>query len=192
VSAPADELERIAAEIRSHRACGFEPCMTCSRFVPGEGPAGARVVLVSEAPGRHEDEAGRPFTGASGRILDELLGLAGLRRDEVYITNVVKARPPGNRDPRAGEIAHMAPWLDRELEVLRPALVVAMGRIALHALAPGNRIGEVHGRMVEGRGGRSLFATYHPAAALHAHRLSGALEDDFTTLGAVLGPERGG
>jgi DNA polymerase len=166
--------------------------MTCTRFVPGEGPADARVVLVSEAPGRHEDEAGRPFTGASGRILDELLGLAGLRRDEVYITNVVKARPPGNRDPRAAEIAHMAPWLDRELEALGPALVVAMGRIALHALAPGNRIGDVHGRMVAGRGGCSLFATYHPAAALHAHRLRGALEDDFTTLGAVLSPKRAG
>jgi DNA polymerase len=190
VSAAAEELRRIADEIRSHRLCGFEPCMTCSRFVPGEGPADARVVLVSEAPGRHEDEAGRPFAGASGRVLDRLLDLAGLRRDEVYITNVVKARPPGNRDPRAAEIAHMAPWLDRELEALEPALVVAMGRIALHALAPGNRIGDVHGGMVEGRGGRSVFATYHPAASLHAQRLRGMLEEDFRTLGAVLCPQR--
>jgi uracil-DNA glycosylase len=192
VSAAAEELERIAWEIHSHRGCGFEPCMTCSRFVPGEGPADARAVLVSEAPGRHEDEAGRPFAGASGRILDGLLGLAGLRRDEVYITNVVKAKPPGNRDPRATEIAHMAPWLDRELEAIDPDLVVAMGRIALGALAPGTRVGDVHGRMVEGRHGRPLFATYHPAAALHAQRLRGALEDDFRTLGAVLSPGRAG
>jgi len=188
VTAAAAELGRIAEEIRSHAPCGFEPCMTCSRFVPGEGPADARIVLVSEAPGRFEDEAGRPFAGAAGRVLDELLVLAGLTRDEVYITNVVKAHPPRNRDPRAGEIAHMLPWLEREIAAVDPALVVAMGRIALGALAPGHRIGDVHGRMLDGRDGRTVFATYHPAAALHAQRLRGALEDDFRTLGAVVAP----
>jgi uracil-DNA glycosylase family 4 len=104
-------LEDIAEEIRAHTGCGSEPCETCRSFVPGEGPADARVVVVGEAPGASEDRTGRPFVGNAGRLLDRLLEEAGLDRDAVFITNVVKARPPGNRDPKAAEVAHHRPWL---------------------------------------------------------------------------------
>ena len=107
-------LESIAADIRGHLPCGFEPCETCTNFVPGEGPAPARIMIVGEAPGASEDKQGRPFVGRAGRLLDELLaGVAGLQREDVFITNVLKARPPGNRDPKADEVAHSMPWLER-------------------------------------------------------------------------------
>src|SRR3954470_21821106 len=120
----AAELAAIAEEIRTHHGCGFDVCATCTNFVPGEGDPRAEVVIVGEAPGATEDAEGRPFVGRAGRLLDEVLAAAGLRRDEVWITNVVKARPPGNRDPRAPEVAHHWPWLERELAAIGPRLVV--------------------------------------------------------------------
>src|SRR5437867_4105657 len=133
---PTAELAAIAREIRTHGPCGFEVCATCTGLVPGEGSARAPVVFVGEAPGAAEDREGRPFVGRAGRLLDLVLEEAGLRREDVYITNVVKARPPGNRDPRADEVAHHRPWLDRELAIIRPRLVVPLGRHALARFAP--------------------------------------------------------
>src|SRR3954462_5024069 len=118
----AADLAAIAAEIRTHAGCGFEVCLTCRNFVPGEGDPCAEVVIVGEAPGATEDAEGRPFVGRAGRLLDEVLAEAGLRRGEVWIPNVVKARPPGTRDPRAPEVAHHWPWLERELAAIGPLL----------------------------------------------------------------------
>ena len=178
-------LDAIAQEIREHLPCGFEICEQATNLVPGEGSASADVVLVGEAPGASEDRAGRPFVGSAGRLLDRLLEAAGLQREEVFITNVVKARPPGNRDPNAAEIAHHLPWLEAQLAVLRPRLLVPLGRHALARFAPELKIGEVHGHVVE-RDGRALFPMYHPAAALHAQRLRETLFEDARALGEAL------
>jgi uracil-DNA glycosylase family 4 len=178
-------LDAIAADIRDHVPCGFEICERATRLVPGEGAAEARVVLVGEAPGAGEDRSGRPFVGPAGKLLDQLLEAAGLRREDVFITNVVKARPPGNRDPRADEVAHHLPWLEAQLDVVRPRVIVPLGRHALARFAPELKISEAHGRAVE-QDGRTLFPMYHPAAALHAQRLRETLFDDARALGEML------
>jgi uracil-DNA glycosylase len=178
-------LDAIAAEIREHVPCGFEICEQATNLVPGEGSATAPVVIVGEAPGANEDAQGRPFVGRAGAILDELLEVAGLAREAVFITNVVKARPPGNRDPRPDEVAHHLPFLDAQLEVIRPRLLVPLGRHALKRFAPGTAIGEVHGHVVQ-RDGRTLFPMYHPAAALHNRRLLSTLADDARALRRAL------
>ncbi|HET6548957.1 MAG TPA: uracil-DNA glycosylase [Solirubrobacter sp.] len=175
-------LDALRAEIERHSGCGFEPCETASRMVPGEGSPSASVMFVGEAPGATEDAVGRPFVGRAGKLLDELLVAAGLARDEVWITNVVKARPPRNRDPRAGEIAHWMPFLERELEVIRPRIVVPLGRHALRHFAPAAKIAEVHGRLLDGR----LFPLYHPAAAIYNPALKETLFADARALHAEL------
>jgi DNA polymerase len=178
----ADPLAALRQEIVSHGGCGFEPCETASRMVPGEGNPSAAVVFVGEAPGATEDQLGRPFVGRAGKLLDELLAEAGLERGDVWITNVVKARPPKNRDPKAPEIAHWMPWLQRELELIRPRLVVPLGRHALKHFAPEAKIAEVHGRLLDGR----LFPLYHPAAAIYNVALRETLFADARALGAHL------
>lgn len=183
-------LESIAREIRDHVPCDSEPCAACTRFVPGEGSADADVVFVGEAPGAVEDQLGRPFVGAAGRILEELLAVAGLGRSDVFITNVVKARPPGNRDPRADEVAHHWPWLEAQLEVIAPTLVVPLGRHALSRFAGRTRISDVHGRMLM-VSDRTLFPLYHPAAALHDRRLYPTMVADARALRKALGGLRG-
>jgi uracil-DNA glycosylase len=182
---PQKLLDAIADEIRAHAMCGFDVCVQATRLVPGEGSATAQVVIVGEAPGANEDREGRPFVGRAGKLLDELLAEAGLARADVFITNVLKARPPANRDPRADEVAHHLPWLQAQLEVIQPRLVVPVGRHALARFAPGAKIGEVHGRVLE-RDGRTLFPMYHPAAAMHNQRLLPTLIADARTLGEVL------
>jgi uracil-DNA glycosylase family 4 len=178
-------LEAIAAEIRGHVPCGFEICEQAQHLVPGEGDPGARVVFVGEAPGAQEDRTGRPFVGNAGRLLDGVLDAAGLARDEVFIANVVRARPPGNRDPRADEVAHHLPWLAAQLGVIQPELVVPLGRHALARFTADARISEVHGRVVEADG-RRLFPMYHPAAALHNPSLRETLLEDARALRAAL------
>ncbi|QEC48142.1 uracil-DNA glycosylase [Baekduia soli] len=160
-------------------------CETCTQLVPGEGPAGAAIVVLGEAPGAREDAEGRPFVGPAGKLLDGLLAEAGMARDEVFITNVVKARPPGNRDPRAPEVAHHRPWLEAQLELIAPALLVPLGRHALAHVAPGAKIGEVHGTVLE-TPERRVFPLYHPAAALHNPGLRQTLVADARALGRAL------
>ena len=128
---PAALLDAIARDLRDHLPCESEPCATCTQLVPGEGDAIADVVLVGEAPGAKEDLSGRPFVGASGALLDEVLAEAGLDRGAVFITNVVKARPPGNRDPKPDEVRHHWPWLEAQLAAIEPKLLVPLGRHAL-------------------------------------------------------------
>lgn len=181
----ARRLEEIAQEILEHRPCGFECCETATNLVPGEGDPDARVVIVGEAPGANEDREGRPFVGAAGRMLEGLLAGAGLARADVFITNVVKGRPPGNRDPRADEVAHSWPWLEAQIAVIEPAVVVPLGRHALRRFAPEAKIADVHGRALEA-GGRKLFPLYHPAAALHNGGLRATLQEDARRLGEHL------
>jgi len=178
-------IEDLHREIRSHRGCGFEPCETATNMVPGEGSPTADVMFVGEAPGAREDELGRPFVGRSGQLLDELLAAAGLDREQVYITNVVKARPPGNRDPRADEVAHHMAWLELQLALIDPRLVVPLGRHALAHFTDGARISEVHGTVLRERG-RVLFPLYHPAAALRSTALRTAAFEDARALAAAL------
>jgi uracil-DNA glycosylase family 4 len=190
VTAADRRLDALHAEIRAHHGlgCGFEVCETCTQLVPGEGPASAAIVIVGEAPGAKEDAQGRPFVGSAGKLLDGLLAEAGMAREEVYITNVVKARPPKNRDPRAPEVAHHWPWLEAQLELIRPALLVPLGRHALARFAPEAKIAAVHGTVLEA-GGRRLFPLYHPAAALHNPGLRDTLVADARALGRALTPE---
>jgi uracil-DNA glycosylase family 4 len=178
---PQKLLDAIATEIRDHVPCGFEICEQATNLVPGEGSATAKVVLVGEAPGASEDKLGRPFVGSAGRLLDRLLEEAGLDREDVFITNVVKARPPGNRDPKADEVAHHLPWLEAQLEAIRPRLLVPLGRHALARFAPDAKITQAHGHVLE-RDGRTLFPMFHPAAALRNPRLRETLHEDARAL----------
>jgi uracil-DNA glycosylase family 4 len=178
-------LEQIAEAIRSHTPCGFEPCETCTNFVPGEGSPAADVMLVGEAPGASEDASGRPFVGRAGKLLDALLAEAGLDRADAFITNVLKARPPGNRDPTAAEVRHHLPWLEAQLALIQPRLLVPLGRHALAHFAPAARISEVHGiRLIEG--GRVLFPLLHPAVALYDPGRRETLFADARRLGEAL------
>jgi DNA polymerase len=186
-----ERLDALHAEIRAHHGtgCGFEPCETSTQMVPGEGPATASVMIVGEAPGAREDAAGRPFVGNAGRLLDQLLAEAGMAREDVYVTNVVKARPPNNRDPKPAEVAHHWPWLEAQLGIIKPVLIVPLGRHALARFAPDAKISESHGTVVEADGHR-LFPLYHPAAALHNPKLRETLVADAHALGRALTPDR--
>lgn len=185
MEAKALALEAIAEEIRGHEGCGQEPCETATNMVPGEGNPDARVVIVGEAPGASEDESGRPFVGGAGRLLDQLLEAAGISREDVFITNVVKARPPGNRDPKRPEVEHHLPWLLAQLAIIEPDLVVPLGRHALSHFAPDLKISQARGVAVE-RDGRALFPMLHPAAALYRRQLRDALFEDAGKLGEEL------
>ena len=146
-------------------------------------------MLVGEAPGASEDKQGRPFVGRSGKLLDALLAEAGLERADVFITNVVKARPPGNRDPKADEVAHHLPWLERQLALIRPRVIVPVGRHALAHFAPGRKITEVHGTLIEA-GERRLVPWLHPSAALRNQDLRQTLFEDARALPTQLRTER--
>jgi len=159
--------------------------------VPGEGHPDTEVVFVGEGPGFNEDQQGRPFVGAAGGLLNELLKAIGWKRQEVFITNVVKCRPPGNRDPEPAEIAACAPYLKRQLEVLDPALVVTLGRHSLQTFMPGARIGATHGTHLPvdpetGAANAVTYAMYHPAAALRASSLKQTMLEDMAGLPQVL------
>lgn len=137
--------------------------------------------MIGEGPGWHEDQQGKPFIGAAGKFLTELLGMAGLTRDDVFITNVVKCRPPGNRDPMPDEIAACSLYLDRQIAAIDPAVIVTLGRFSMARWFPGERISKIHGQpRREGR--RLIVPMYHPAAALHQGGLRGAIEEDFANL----------
>jgi uracil-DNA glycosylase len=185
VAGPFLSIDALRAELLTHAGCGFEPCETANRIVPGEGDPTAQVMLVGEAPGASEDEQGRPFVGRAGRLLGEVLAEAGLERERVYITNVVKARPPGNRDPKAPEVAHWMPWLEAELALVQPRLVVPLGRHALAHFASGITITAAHGRQLTERG-RTLFPLYHPAAALRSTALRETMFEDARALKAAV------
>jgi len=184
-------LDALHEEIRTHAGCGFEICAAATNIVPGEGNPDADVLLVGEAPGASEDKQGRPFVGRSGKLLDALLAEAGLVRDDVFITNVVKARPPGNRDPKADEVAHYLPWLEQQLALIAPSVIIPVGRHALAHFAPGRKITEVHGTLIVERD-RRLVPWLHPAAALRNQALRETLVADARALPAILAAADGG
>jgi DNA polymerase len=142
-------------------------------------------MFIGEGPGYHEDMQGRPFVGPAGRFLEELLQSIGLRRDQVYITNVVKCRPPGNRDPAPNEIAACAPYLDRQLAILNPKVIVTLGRYSMARFFPGQSISRIHGQ-AKREGNRAILAMYHPAAALHRQELQPVLRQDMLKVPALL------
>ncbi|MEX1333797.1 MAG: uracil-DNA glycosylase [Candidatus Limnocylindrales bacterium] len=165
--------------------------------VPGEGSPDTEVVFVGEGPGQNEDRQGRPFVGAAGNLLQELLGLIGWRREDVFITNVVKCRPPNNRDPEPDEIAACQPFLRRQLQILDPALLVTLGRFSLQTFMPGDRISRVHGteRPIDpATGARAAigYALYHPAAALRQGSLKETMQRDIARVPEVLIRARAG
>jgi uracil-DNA glycosylase family 4 len=181
----AAQLEAIAAEVRAHRGCGFEPCETATNPVPGEGSADAQIVFVGEAPGAQEDKQGRPFVGSAGKLLDQLLESIELDRGDVFISNVLKSRPPGNRDPKPDEVFHSWPWLKAQIELIRPKLIAPLGKHALDCFLPGGKISQDHGQLREA-GGWTYFPLYHPAAAFRVRPLRETMFEDFARLPALL------
>ena len=176
---PVEALKEVAKEVTVCEKCVLH--FSRKNAVPGEGPAKAEIMFIGEGPGFYENEQGRPFVGNAGKFLDELLQKGGLRRDEVFITNVVKCRPPGNRDPMPDELLACGSYLERQIEAINPCLVVTLGRFSMARFLPNAKISEVHGQASWVKG-RLIVAMYHPAAALHQPTLKSTVEKDFTRL----------
>ena len=176
---PEKVLETLAGEVRVCTLCKLH--QSRKNAVPGEGPAGADLMFIGEGPGFHENEQGRPFVGAAGKFLEELLAGIGLRREQVFIANVVKCRPPGNRDPEPEEMAACGPYLERQVRGVNPKVIVTLGRYSMARYFPNTRISDVHGQ-ARTIGGRTIVAMYHPAAALHQPSLRKVVEVDFARL----------
>ena len=169
------ELESLAAEVAKCTRCLLHQGRT--KAVPGEGPENADIMFIGEAPGFHEDQQGRPFVGAAGKFLDELLGSINLKRADVFIANVIKCRPPGNRDPLPEEIEACKLFLDRQIEIIQPKLVVTLGRFSMARAFPKAYISRIHGQPRK-IGGVVYYPMYHPAAALHQPSLRRTVEED--------------
>lgn len=177
MAATAQELlDQIATEVRSCTKCDL--CKGTKNGVPGEGSVSAEVLFIGEGPGFHEDRQGRPFVGPAGQFLNELLASIGLDRSTVFITNVVKHRPPENRDPLPDEIAACSDYLTRQIAALNPKVIVTLGRYSMARFFPGAKISAIHGRakLIDGR---IVVAMFHPAAALHQQSLRQTVEEDF-------------
>jgi uracil-DNA glycosylase len=174
-----DSLEKIAANVRGCPLCKLS--RSRKNAVPGEGQLSAKIMFIGEAPGRSEDEKGRPFVGAAGRILDELLKKAGIERSQVFITNIVKCRPPNNRVPKEDELTACRPYLDRQIALIKPKVICILGRTAYSSLLGGSSITANRGKIVE-RAGQKYFLTFHPAAVIYNKDLLSALEADLKKL----------
>src|SRR3954451_3341073 len=179
-----DALHALALEINACTACPLH--RSAKQAVPGEGSAESGIFFLGEAPGYNEDLQGRPFVGASGHLLDELLEGIGLERSKVFITNVVRHRPPENRDPLPDEVAACDVWLRRHLEILEPRVIVTLGRHAMYKFFAGESISRIHGKIRRTAEGLPVFPMYHPAAALHQPALRTALVADMAALALYL------
>ncbi|MBA7642115.1 Type-4 uracil-DNA glycosylase [subsurface metagenome] len=166
-------------------------CLLCeiakyrTNTVPGEGAEDAEIMFIGEAPGWHEDQQGRPFVGPAGHYLDQLLASIGLTRRQVFIANVIKCRPPNNRDPLPTEIQNCQKWLDCQIEIIKPRMIATLGRYSMAKFFPGKSISKIHGTAVR-QDNTIYFAMYHPAAALHQQSLRQAIEADMKKIPAVL------
>lgn len=176
-------LAAIAAETEGCQRCPL--CHSGTQAVPGDGPPDAALMFIGEGPGYHEDRQGRPFVGPAGQLLSELLAGIGLRRDQVFVTNMVKHRPPGNRDPEPDELAACKDFLDRQIELVNPKVIVTLGRFAMERYMPGVRISQVHGKPRR-IGARTFVPIIHPAAALHNGSWRAPLTEDFAALARLL------
>lgn len=178
-----DILSQIAAEVTTCKKCALYHSRKNS--VPGEGPGNAEIMFIGEGPGFNENEQGRPFVGAAGKFLDELLAQAGLKRSEVWIGNVVKCRPPGNRDPLPEELKACDDYLERQITAINPKIIITLGRFSMGKYLPGVKISQVHGQMRR-IGNHFIIAMFHPAAALHQAALKPSIEKDFAQLPHLL------
>ncbi len=158
---------------------------TRTKAVPGAGDPEADIVFIGEGPGYNEDQQGLPFVGQAGKFLDELLASIDLRREDVYIANVVKCRPPENRDPKPDEIEACAPWLEQQLDIIKPRMIFTLGRFSMSRYFKGQTIGRIHGQPRE-VDGITVVPMYHPAAALHQANLRGTIMEDFKKLPEIL------
>lgn len=186
-----------AEEILTQVAREVATCEKCALYhsrkhaVPGEGPANAEIMFIGEGPGFYENEQGRPFVGAAGKFLDELLAQAGLKRPQVWITNVVKCRPPSNRDPLPEEVETCNQYLERQISAINPSIIITLGRYSMGKFMPQAKISAVHGQMRK-VGERYVVAMFHPAAALHQASLKPAILADFAKLPQLLEQARKG
>ena len=178
-----ETLEDLAELVRSCTDCPLHGSRT--NAVPGEGPANAEILFIGEGPGFHEDRQGRPFVGPAGNFLEELLQSIGMTRDQVYIANMVKCRPPNNRDPAPNEISACSKYLDRQIELIDPLLIVTLGRFSMSRFLPGQSISRVRGRL-RPVGGRHIFPIMHPAAGLRRQEMRDAIEQDFAKVPGLL------
>lgn len=181
---PTLTLDLLKERLKEWQGC--ELYKTATQPVLGEGNPHAEVMFIGEAPGQKEDELGRPFVGAAGKFLDELLSTIGLKREDVYISNVVKFRPPENRDPTPEEKEQCMPWLKMEIALIKPKVIVPLGRHALGHFLATLSISNAHGKPQVMTDDLTVFPIYHPAAALHNGHLRQALYDDFAALGEFL------
>jgi uracil-DNA glycosylase family 4 len=182
-----ETLAQIAKEVAVCGKCAL--FHSRKKAVPGEGPASSEIMFIGEGPGFHENEQGRPFVGAAGQFLDELLAKAGLKRSDVWIGNVVKCRPPGNRDPQPEELADCNQYLERQIAAINPKIIITLGRYSMAKFMPGAKISSVHGQMRR-VGDRFVIAMFHPAAALHQGSLKPSIEADFAQLPKLLDQAR--
>jgi DNA polymerase len=176
-------LQAVAAEVAVCEDCKLH--LSRKNAVPGEGPANADLMFIGEGPGFHENEQGRPFVGAAGRFLEELLEGIDMSREQVFIGNVVKCRPPGNRDPEPQEIEACSKYLERQIEAIDPKVIITLGRFSMAHYFPNARISRIHGQPAEVEG-RLIVPMYHPAAALHQPSLRQTVQEDFAKLPALI------
>jgi len=184
-----EALAQIAKEVEVCTNCALHTSR--KKSVPGEGPAHAEIMFIGEGPGFHENEQGRPFVGAAGKFLDQLLEQAGVTRADVWIGNVVKCRPPGNRDPLPEELASCNLYLERQIEAINPSIIVTLGRFSMGKFIQGAKISQIHGQMRK-VGDRYVIAMFHPAAALHQAALKPSILADFAKLPELLKEARAG
>lgn len=175
----AEMMKEISQQVSNCERCALH--FSRKRAVPGEGPANAEIMFIGEGPGFYENEQGRPFVGAAGKFLDELLAASGLQREAVFITNVVKCRPPGNRDPLPDELSACNDYLDRQIAVINPLVIVTLGRYSMAKFLPNARISDIHGQATWIKA-RLIVPMYHPAAALHQPSLKSSVQNDFARL----------
>ncbi|MFZ2154015.1 MAG: uracil-DNA glycosylase [Candidatus Moraniibacteriota bacterium] len=182
------ELEKLNKQMLACKKCALRS--GCKQVVPGAGSANAQIMFIGEAPGKKEDELGVPFVGAAGKFLDEMLKTIKLKREDVYIANTVKCRPPANRDPSSEEKDICFKWLEKQIAVISPKIIVTLGRHSMNLFLPELKISEMHGRALKrdfpGLGEQTFFTLYHPAAALYNGGLRETLIKDFKKIPKVL------
>ncbi|HVD35987.1 MAG TPA: uracil-DNA glycosylase [Nitrososphaeraceae archaeon] len=180
---PVDSLEKVSFEVKGCPLCKLSK--TRKNAVPGEGNHSGKILFVGEAPGKKEDEEGKPFVGQAGRILDEALSKAGIQRSEVYITNVVKCRPPNNRRPEEDELSACSQYLERQIFLILPKIICILGGTAYFSLLGGHSIMANRGKIVE-KDGKKFFLTVHPAAAIYDKSMLSTLENDLSSLASKI------
>ena len=178
-----DTLQDLDQRVRQCTDCPLH--LSRTNAVPGEGPADAEILFIGEGPGFHEDRQGRPFVGPAGNFLEDLLQSIGMTREQVYIANMVKCRPPNNRDPAPGEISACSKFLDRQIELIDPLLIITLGRFSMTRFLPGQSISRIRGRL-RAVGGRHIFPIMHPAAGLRRQEMRAAIEEDFAKVPGLL------